>query len=47
MFKEKEILEELKFVNALLQIIAMKMDSLIILSKTKRVKETQKKGDDK
>lgn len=47
MFKEKEILEELKVVSSFLQIIAMKMDSLIILSKTKRIKETQKKGENK
>jgi hypothetical protein len=43
MLKQKEILNELKVANVMLQIIAIKLDSLILLSKSKKLKSTQKK----
>lgn len=43
MLKQKEILNELKVANVMLQIIAIKLDSLILLSKSKKLKSTQNK----
>ena len=43
MLKQKEILNELKVANVMLQIIAIKLDSLILPSKSKKLKSTQKK----
>ena len=42
MLKQKGILNELKVANVMLQIIAIKLDSLILLSKSKKLKSTQK-----